>query len=793
MARSSTSASTPITGLVCRSERSARRIWSELRPDAHRGVGVVAAERGLDQRRERLDVRAHHDDVAGLEGGVVLEEVQHGVAEHLDLPAPPVARVDPDAVVVRRPGEGGRRPSRPRARRARGRPGRRPGSGAAGSVDASRRGARGRRGVRDGRAEDELHLAGVASPRRAAAGCVGTSAVGSSARASRARAGLDRRLEALPQGGRGVQQEEVHVALGAPRPRARRGSWPGAGSARTATAGAGGRGGRAPSRRRRQASPRRSAGLGCPMRARRRRHSSTCHPASLPRPAARRPGGPARAASRAGARRSGRRGRPRGGCSRSAWSPPTVSELRMCRASGASHGSSKCSSTTSISGHTARSGSHGSAVGIGAGGERQRAVDQRTREGERHVGAHAVVRVPAWCRGARRGAGSASARCRVSAPRPTSACIGSGSGSATRCASAATRASVLSERWTWSTPAEYVVAVHGASATRRSAQAVPALAPAVGQGQQRRLRRVGPRRVPARPPAGGGARPRPGRAGRSRPAPSRRPGPRSCRAETSTRDSKEPTALLYASTLAVRLRWSVARCVLIDAQAVVELGAEALHLAGVLGQRLLLPAQGHRAQERDQGDRRGQQDAARHGVLLQVRVGLEGGGQELVAGDEGHHHLGRAVELLPVLLLAQLLDVRAQLARVLGLASGPGLVVVGVEQLEEALERHLGVDDHLAPAGHVDHHVGPQPPLVALGGHLLVEVAVGEHAGHLGHPPELHLAPAPARLRRAERGDEVAGLLAQLLVARGAAAPPSRSGPRRRPVRSSSMSWSPRW
>ena len=90
---------------------------------------------------------------------------------------------------------------------------------------------------------------------------------------------------------------------------------------------------------------------------------------------------PSAAACRAGARRSGRRGRPRAGCSRSASTSVAPSpELRMCWASGASQGSSKCSSTTSMSGHTARSGSQGSAVGIGARGQGQRAGDQRPRE-----------------------------------------------------------------------------------------------------------------------------------------------------------------------------------------------------------------------------------------------------------------------------------------------------------------------------------------------------------------------------------------------------------------------------
>ena len=107
---------------------------------------------------------------------------------------------------------------------------------------------------------------------------------------------------------------------------------------------------------------------------------------------------------------------------------------------------------------------------------------------------------------------------------------------------------------------------------------------------------------------------------------------------------------------------------------------------------------------------------------------------------------------------------RAQLAGVLGLAHDTGLVVVGVEELQEGVERHLGVDDDLAAAGHVHDHVGAQPAFVGRRRDLLVEVAVREHAGHLGHPAQLDLAPSPAGLRRPQRRHQVPGLLAQLLV-----------------------------
>ena len=54
----------------------------------------------LDQGRKGLDIGAHDDDVPRFEGGIVLQQVQDRVAQHLDLAAPPVAGVDADAVVL---------------------------------------------------------------------------------------------------------------------------------------------------------------------------------------------------------------------------------------------------------------------------------------------------------------------------------------------------------------------------------------------------------------------------------------------------------------------------------------------------------------------------------------------------------------------------------------------------------------------------------------------------------------------------------------------------------------------
>ena len=66
-----------------------------------RGVVLAAdRERRRDDRRERLDVRAHDEHVARLEGRVVGEQADDDLAEHLDLTGAAVAGVHLDAAVV---------------------------------------------------------------------------------------------------------------------------------------------------------------------------------------------------------------------------------------------------------------------------------------------------------------------------------------------------------------------------------------------------------------------------------------------------------------------------------------------------------------------------------------------------------------------------------------------------------------------------------------------------------------------------------------------------------------------
>ena len=68
-----------------------------------RGVVLGAeGERGGDQRRERLDVGAHDEDVAWLERGVCGQEAEDDLPEDLDLSRTAVAGVDLDAAVCRR-------------------------------------------------------------------------------------------------------------------------------------------------------------------------------------------------------------------------------------------------------------------------------------------------------------------------------------------------------------------------------------------------------------------------------------------------------------------------------------------------------------------------------------------------------------------------------------------------------------------------------------------------------------------------------------------------------------------
>ena len=87
-----------------------------------------------------------------------------------------------------------------------------------------------------------------------------------------------------------------------------------------------------------------------------------------------------------------------------------------------------------------------------------------------------------------------------------------------------------------------------------------------------------------------------------------------------------------------------------------------------------------------------------------------------------------------------------------------------LHRLQVGAERNLGVDDDLLTAGEMHDEVRTLLPAVTVGhAQLRGEVHVLGHAGGLDHPLELHLAPPPAYLRRAQGGDQLGGLGAQQL------------------------------
>ena len=166
------------------------------------GVAVtlgIEPERRRHQRSEGLDVRAGDEDVTRLQGGVGGEQAEHDLAEHLDLAVRAVAGVHGDRAVVR--GE---------HVVARGRP-------VVAHVALQALQQRHRRAVRAGvvrvdageARQPQLQFPDVPAERgeqrmaRELGGGIG---------AARGHAHGQRR-DAVPQGGRGVRQPQVHVAM----------------------------------------------------------------------------------------------------------------------------------------------------------------------------------------------------------------------------------------------------------------------------------------------------------------------------------------------------------------------------------------------------------------------------------------------------------------------------------------------------------------------------------------------------------------------------------------------------
>jgi hypothetical protein len=184
---------------------------------------------------------------------------------------------------------------------------------------------------------------------------------------------------------------------------------------------------------------------------------------------------------------------------------------------------------------------------------------------------------------------------------------------------------------------------------------------------------------------------------------------------------------------------------------------------------------GDRAQERDQGRRARDQDAALGAVGDQLGIALESGREEGLAGQEEHDELGGARELRPVAAARELFEVAADVARVLGELGVALGVARRLRRGEIGRERRLRVDREAAIPGQAHDQVGASAAAAIARaaaravreGRLEVEVAVLEHAGELDDAAQLQLAPATAGVRRAERLAEVARLLLEQAIGGG--------------------------
>ena len=95
--------------------------------------------------------------------------------------------------------------------------------------------------------------------------------------------------------------------------------------------------------------------------------------------------------------------------------------------------------------------------------------------------------------------------------------------------------------------------------------------------------------------------------------------------------------------------------------AVEQFGCQFADLLGIFGELFLPPAVSHALQNGDERGWRGYQNLQTRGVLAQRRLVLERGAEEVVAWKEQDDEFGRRLKLLPVGLIAELVDVLSHL------------------------------------------------------------------------------------------------------------------------------------
>ena len=180
-----------------------------------------------------------------------------------------------------------------------------------------------------------------------------------------------------------------------------------------------------------------------------------------------------------------------------------------------------------------------------------------------------------------------------------------------------------------------------------------------------------------------------------------------------------------------------------------QLAAEPVDLAGLVGQRLVAPAVGDGAQQGDQRGRGGQDDPAGGGVLEQAAVGLQRGRQERLAGHEQHHELRGLRQGAPVALRGRAASTCVRSWRACRCE------VVGALRRRRRCRWRRGTrraapwrrPPRLRPPARWTTRSGRRRAVRRA--RLLGEVAAVHQAGQLDRPAQVQLAPAAAHLRLA--------------------------------------------
>ena len=130
---------------------------------------------------------------------------------------------------------------------------------------------------------------------------------------------------------------------------------------------------------------------------------------------------------------------------------------------------------------------------------------------------------------------------------------------------------------------------------------------------------------------------------------------------------------------------------------------------GVLGKLFLAPAVRHRTQQLDQRCRRGDNHLLIHAHLDQAGVLVQSRAEERLARKEQHDKLRRRVELAPIGLRTELVDVVPHLARVVLEVGEFGFLVFGLQGLEIRVQRIFGVHHDVLVVRQLDDRIRTRP------------------------------------------------------------------------------------